>query len=301
MFLSQIFPPQPQGRRAEEPLGEGDWCCPMCKDVQFARNAFCRRCGMQKPLDPKAAACVRDLAEKGYFEGGPQKAGMAGDWTCPKCFELVFANRPLCRRCHTPRPEGRAAELANHEAMAGTPSHEIVTGYVAPGALSTNSSWTKQWDAGSMVGMFWGRDVPEWVVPGGLPGAGKSAGSTTPALEDAGQGGAAAGAGPGGGAGGARPGSSASSSSGEEHARKRTRKGEKPKGTEAEQKARPEAEAEAEKARRERALRKEEKQKRRQEKAAKEQEQRRQMRERRQQRRTIVIDDQQSRTIEIDD
>lgn len=296
MYLSQIFPPRPQGRRAEEPPCEGDWCCPNCKDMQFARNAFCRRCGMQKPLDPKAAACVRDLAEKGYFEGGPQKAGMAGDWTCPKCFELVFANRPLCRRCHHPRPEGRAMQLAEHEAMAGTPSHEIVTGYVAPGALSSNSSWSKQWDAGSMVGMFWGRDVPSWVVPGGIPGAGAGEGGAALAIKDAGQGGgAAAGA-----TGGSKPGSSASSSSGDEQARKRRRKGEKSKGTEAERKATPEEQAAAEKARREKAQRKEEKQKRRQEKAAKEQEQRRQMRERRQQRRTIVIDE-KDRTIEIDD
>mmetsp|Transcript_55501 Transcript_55501/g.125091 ORF Transcript_55501/g.125091 Transcript_55501/m.125091 type:complete len:287 (-) Transcript_55501:107-967(-) len=286
MYLAELFPPKPVGPRAEKPLGEGDWCCPKCHDVQWARNAFCRRCGMQKPLDPHAAACVKDLAEKGYFEGGPQKAGMAGDWTCPKCYELVFANRPLCRRCHAPRPEGMAAELANHEAMAGTPSNEIVTGYVAPGAVAASSSWTKQWDAGSMVGMFWGRDVPEWVVPGGLPGSSTSSAPAEekPLLAITG--------------GGKKPASSSSSSSGDEKARKRRKKSEKEEPT-AKPAAKPTADAETEKEKREKQDRKEAKEKRKQERAAKEQEQRRLMRERRQQKRTIVIED--KRTIVIED
>jgi hypothetical protein len=27
----------------------GDWLCPMCNDLQFAKNANCRQCGARKP------------------------------------------------------------------------------------------------------------------------------------------------------------------------------------------------------------------------------------------------------------
>eukprot|EP00927_Polykrikos_kofoidii_P013719 TRINITY_DN15962_c0_g2_i3.p1 TRINITY_DN15962_c0_g2~~TRINITY_DN15962_c0_g2_i3.p1 ORF type:complete len:127 (+),score=16.67 TRINITY_DN15962_c0_g2_i3:268-648(+) len=29
----------------------GDWRCPGCQDLQFARNTVCRRCGAPKPFD----------------------------------------------------------------------------------------------------------------------------------------------------------------------------------------------------------------------------------------------------------
>merc|ERR1719428_313755 len=29
----------------------GDWHCPKCKDLQFARNTVCRKCGEPKPTD----------------------------------------------------------------------------------------------------------------------------------------------------------------------------------------------------------------------------------------------------------
>merc|ERR1712110_1185560 len=32
-------------------MQEGDWACPSCSDIQFARNTVCRKCGTPKPTD----------------------------------------------------------------------------------------------------------------------------------------------------------------------------------------------------------------------------------------------------------
>jgi len=43
-------------------LAPGDWLCPVCGDVQFGRNASCRRCGIAKPTsvpDPQTAMATQ--------------------------------------------------------------------------------------------------------------------------------------------------------------------------------------------------------------------------------------------------
>lgn len=60
----------------------GDWYCPTCDDLQFARNATCRRCGTPNPTQRRA-----------------------GEWNCPGCNEYQFARNNFCRKCGTPRPE----------------------------------------------------------------------------------------------------------------------------------------------------------------------------------------------------
>merc|ERR1719434_531590 len=37
------------GMRAQQQL-PGDWHCPQCNDLQFARNKQCRMCGAERPL-----------------------------------------------------------------------------------------------------------------------------------------------------------------------------------------------------------------------------------------------------------
>eukprot|EP00927_Polykrikos_kofoidii_P082784 TRINITY_DN8325_c0_g1_i1.p1 TRINITY_DN8325_c0_g1~~TRINITY_DN8325_c0_g1_i1.p1 ORF type:complete len:584 (+),score=60.77 TRINITY_DN8325_c0_g1_i1:71-1822(+) len=71
----------------------GDWSCPKCADVQFARNTHCRRCG-----EPRS-----DEADGGALQGAQR-----GDWSCPKCGDLVFAKHATCRICQTPNPEATA-------------------------------------------------------------------------------------------------------------------------------------------------------------------------------------------------
>lgn len=35
--------------------------------------------------------------------GAPPKETRPGDWTCPKCFDINYASRSVCRLCNTPK------------------------------------------------------------------------------------------------------------------------------------------------------------------------------------------------------
>lgn len=89
----------------------GDWNCPACGDLQFARNTACRRCGAANPLGDLMAAASSARAPAPNAELRP------GDWICPRCNDHVFARNEACRRCSTPRPS--SAEMA---AQAGSSS-----------------------------------------------------------------------------------------------------------------------------------------------------------------------------------
>lgn len=79
----------------------GDWNCPACGDLQFARNTQCRKCGTLNP-DPTAQASAGMM---GGF-GGAAQPQREGDWSCPSCGDLQFARNMVCRKCGTPNPVG---------------------------------------------------------------------------------------------------------------------------------------------------------------------------------------------------
>lgn len=66
----------------------GDWICPGCNDLQFARNPHCRQCRTARPGGP---------ITPGY--------GEPGDWLCGTCGDLQFRRNPSCRKCGTPHGE----------------------------------------------------------------------------------------------------------------------------------------------------------------------------------------------------
>jgi len=81
----------------------GDWICSSCGDLQFARNASCRRCGQPRMDGVSANPRAGPPAGMGGFGmgGGDMRPG---DWACPNCGDHVFARNSSCRRCGTPRP-----------------------------------------------------------------------------------------------------------------------------------------------------------------------------------------------------
>eukprot|EP00927_Polykrikos_kofoidii_P036391 TRINITY_DN3072_c0_g1_i1.p1 TRINITY_DN3072_c0_g1~~TRINITY_DN3072_c0_g1_i1.p1 ORF type:complete len:869 (+),score=121.65 TRINITY_DN3072_c0_g1_i1:81-2609(+) len=83
----------------------GDWICPNCDDLVFARNEACRRCGSGKAADTNQTADAQDVRD--------------GDWICPKCGDLIFARHNNCRVCGTGRAPGRGAHGRDMEMKDG--------------------------------------------------------------------------------------------------------------------------------------------------------------------------------------
>ncbi len=54
----------------------GDWCCPRCQDVQFARRLECRRCGTRRPSDGSGSGSECELDHHGGC-GGPRRSWAA--------------------------------------------------------------------------------------------------------------------------------------------------------------------------------------------------------------------------------
>lgn len=85
----------------------GDWYCPSCGDLQFFRNAACRKCGTPNPSGSGLAG-----------GGGYPAAKVApGDWYCPSCNDLNFARNAACRKCGVPNPAGDAGHYSSQKPM----------------------------------------------------------------------------------------------------------------------------------------------------------------------------------------
>lgn len=65
-------------------MKHGDWICPKCNKINFARREKCFECGTSKP---------DNIVEM-----------KSGDWKCPDCNEINFARRTFCFKCNAPRP-----------------------------------------------------------------------------------------------------------------------------------------------------------------------------------------------------
>lgn len=90
----------------------GDWNCPACGDLQFARNTQCRRCGTLKP----------DGIGGGFqapMGGGFQLQNRPGDWDCPNCGDHVFAKNNVCRRCGTTKPPEAGQAMSGGQVVTG--------------------------------------------------------------------------------------------------------------------------------------------------------------------------------------
>lgn len=128
----------------------GDWYCPNCRDLQFARNQQCRQCGTPKPSG----------AEISFNGSGPaplstnNQAMMSGDWICPACGDLVFARNTSCRRCKAEKPPDGAL---------GMPAE--ATGMPPPGMHPEQMQQWQQWHA-----MYAQYGYPPWAYQYGYPG-----------------------------------------------------------------------------------------------------------------------------------
>ncbi|KAJ0988641.1 hypothetical protein J5N97_006997 [Dioscorea zingiberensis] len=118
------------------PMKQGDWICPKCNFLNFARNIKCLRCDgvfqerLQKlQLDSDHLPLKKGdwICEKCNFfnfakntrclqchEKPPKRELIPGEWECPSCNYINFRRNMLCLKCDWKRPKG----MNNGENMA---------------------------------------------------------------------------------------------------------------------------------------------------------------------------------------
>ncbi len=84
-------------------LRPGDWLCPSCNDVQFARRSSCRRCNTSKPAgvdddnnDRTCVVCMANVRNAAFVHGEDSHV-----ICCIECAAEIFKQGkscPLCKR-----------------------------------------------------------------------------------------------------------------------------------------------------------------------------------------------------------
>jgi DNA polymerase zeta len=87
-------PPWPMKRPGitDIEMKKGDWICPRCNIIIFARNTTCIKCNERRPKE----------------ELNP------GEWECPACDFLNFGRNRTCLKCDCKRPEDDHMQNSRH-------------------------------------------------------------------------------------------------------------------------------------------------------------------------------------------
>ncbi|KAI5441484.1 hypothetical protein KIW84_010819 [Lathyrus oleraceus] len=103
-------------------MKKGDWTCPKCNFMNFARNMKCLNCEEDRPnsIDPPAIEMKEGdwtCSECGFMNYAsnvkclkcpePRPKKNSGDWNCPKCDFLNFATKGKCFRCEESNPNSK--------------------------------------------------------------------------------------------------------------------------------------------------------------------------------------------------
>ncbi|KAJ6928783.1 hypothetical protein NC652_012812 [Populus alba x Populus x berolinensis] len=100
-------PPRKRVGRDGMDMKRGDWLCPKCDFMNFAKNAVCLQCDAKQPK--------RQL--------------LPGEWECPKCNFLNYRRNMACFHCDCKRPPDAFMENKMEERQHGsrTRSEKIVS------------------------------------------------------------------------------------------------------------------------------------------------------------------------------
>ncbi|KAK9787877.1 hypothetical protein WJX73_006120 [Symbiochloris irregularis] len=107
----QMTPPPVIGMDQDSGMRPGDWSCPECNNVNFARRMECNRCNMPRPAEtiPRGGIAKPAFDDTRYADRRTDFASQGvkqGDWFCPECNAHNFASRRECFKCNVLRPAG---------------------------------------------------------------------------------------------------------------------------------------------------------------------------------------------------
>ncbi|XP_076934760.1 uncharacterized protein LOC143601166 [Bidens hawaiensis] len=90
-------PPPPKRRvgRDDVEMKKGDWLCPKCDFMNFAKNTVCLQCDARRPK--------RQL--------------LPGEWECPECNFLNYRRNMACFHCECKRPTDEFTESPTRESQ----------------------------------------------------------------------------------------------------------------------------------------------------------------------------------------
>lgn len=115
-------PPPPKRRvgRDDIEMKKGDWLCPKCNFMNFAKNSVCLQCDAKRPK--------RQL--------------LPGEWECPQCNFLNYRRNMTCFNCEHKRPPDEYME----NQMQGRQQRPVTRLERAPNREQLSNAWNFDFD-----------------------------------------------------------------------------------------------------------------------------------------------------------
>lgn len=112
--------PEPVGQKVE--MKRGDWICPRCSFLNFARNMKCLECE----------------------ETRPKKQLTGGEWECPQCDFFNYGRNMVCLRCDCKRP-GEVSPVTSENPSVGHGTGKSTNKADIDSLLAANEEKAQRW------------------------------------------------------------------------------------------------------------------------------------------------------------
>ncbi|KAJ1425355.1 Zinc finger, RanBP2-type [Sesbania bispinosa] len=106
--------------KIDVPLKQGDWLCPKCNFLNFARNIKCLRCDeafMQLPKFARNTRCLQCKEKPSNRHINP------GEWECDSCNYINFRRNMVCLKCDHRRPRVSNTSNSSHQPQGEDQNH----------------------------------------------------------------------------------------------------------------------------------------------------------------------------------